>query len=54
MSQIPFCIQAYDPNGLSLDQFNTHPSTQFMLEMFSDAAHGLEEYVGQRMAQVRG
>jgi len=54
MSQIPFCIQAYDPNGLSLDQFNTHPSTQFMLGMFSKAADGLEEYVGGRMAQVRG
>jgi transaldolase len=54
MSQIPFCIQAYDPNGLSLDQFNAHPSTQFMLGMFSQAAQVLEEYVGQRMAQVRG
>ena len=25
--QIPFCIQAYDPNGLAPEQFNTHPST---------------------------
>jgi transaldolase len=54
MAQIPFCIQAYDPNGLSPDQFNTHPSTQFMLGMFSKAADGLEEYVGGRMARVRG
>jgi transaldolase len=53
MAQIPFCIQAYDPNGQSLDQFNTHPSTQYMLGEFSKAAQGLEEYVGQRMAQVR-
>ena len=54
MSKIPYCIQAYDPNGLSLDQFNIHPSTQYMLGEFSKAAHGLEEYVGQRMAKVRG
>ncbi len=25
--KIPYCIQAYDPNGLDLDQFNTHPAT---------------------------
>lgn len=49
MAQIPFCIQAYDPNGLSPDQFNSHPSTQFMLDMFSKAAQGLEDYIGQRM-----
>ncbi|MCC7355359.1 MAG: hypothetical protein IT330_16575 [Anaerolineae bacterium] len=54
MAKIPFCIQAYDPNGLSLDQFNTHPSTLYMIGEFSKAAQGLEEYVGQRMALVRG
>ncbi len=54
MSKIPFCIQAYDPNGLSLDQFNTHPSVLYMLGEFSKAADGLEEYVGQRMALMRG
>jgi len=40
--------------NLSPDQFNAHPSAQFMLGMFSKAAEGLEEYVGGRMAQVRG
>ncbi len=54
MSQIPYCIQAYDPNGLALDQFNTHPSTLYMLGEFSKATQGLEEYIGQRMALVRG
>ncbi len=54
MSRIPFCIQAYDPNGLELEQFNTHPSTLFTIEQFSKAASGLEEYVRQRVAQVRG
>ncbi|MDI7276315.1 MAG: transaldolase family protein, partial [Anaerolineae bacterium] len=48
MSRIPYCIQAYDPNGLSPDQFGAHPSTRYMLGEFSKAASGLEEYVGQR------
>nr|HID15135.1 transaldolase [Anaerolineae bacterium] len=51
--KIPYCIQAYDPNGLALEQFNTHPSTLYTIEQFSKAADGLEEYVGQRMALVR-
>jgi len=52
--QIPYCIQAYDPNGSALEQFNTHPSTLYTIGQFSKAANGLEEYVGQRMALVRG
>lgn len=47
--QIPYGIQAYDPNGLALDQFNTHPATLYTVADFSKAANGLEEYVGQRM-----
>ncbi len=54
MSRIPYCIQAYDPNGLSLDQFNSHPSTQYMLSEFSKAAAGLEKYVEERMTLARG
>jgi hypothetical protein len=27
MMKIPYCIQASDPNGMEIDQFNTHPST---------------------------
>ncbi len=27
MMKIPYAMQAYDPNGLSLEQFNTHPAT---------------------------
>jgi hypothetical protein len=33
--QMPFTMQAYEPNGLSLDQFNTHPSTIFTVAEFS-------------------
>ncbi len=51
--KIPFCIQAYDPNGLALEQFNTHPSTLATVEVFSKATIGLEDYVGDRIKKVR-
>jgi transaldolase len=50
--QIPYCIQAYDPNGLALEQFNTHPATIDTIQAFSKGASGLEEFVGERMALV--
>jgi transaldolase len=53
MSKIPYCIQASDPNGMEIDQFNTHPATIATAETFSKASSGLEEYVGQRMAVVK-
>lgn len=49
----PYCIQAYDPNGLALEQFNDHPATLYTVEGFSNAAAGLEEYVGRRLAVAR-
>jgi transaldolase len=52
MSEIPYCIQAYDPNGLALEQFHTHPTAQYMIGWFAKAADGLEQYVAQRMTQV--
>jgi transaldolase len=48
--QLPYCLQAYEPNGLSPDQFNTHPATIYTVNEFSKASAGLEEYVGQRLA----
>ena len=53
MSQIPYCIQAYDPNGLELEQFNEHPSTLNTVETFSKGFSGLEGYIGERMALVK-
>ena len=47
--QIPYGIQGLDPNGLSLDQFNTHPATLLTVAEFSKAANGLEEYVTNRL-----
>lgn len=52
--QIPYALQAYDPNGMWLEQFNTHPATLDTVANFSKAMAGLEEYVGQRVTTVRG
>jgi transaldolase len=54
LMQIPYAIQAYDPNGMWLEQFNDHPATVDTVANFSKAMAGLEEYVGQRVAAVRG
>lgn len=53
MMKIPYCIQAYDPNGMALEQFNDHPSTIYTVNTFSKASSGLEEFVAARMAIVR-
>jgi transaldolase len=49
MLQIPFCIQAYDPNGLALEQFNDHPSTISTVEAFSKGFAGLDHFIEERM-----
>ena len=48
--RLPYCLQAYEPNGLSPDQFNSHPATIYTVNEFTKASAGLEEYVGQRLA----
>ena len=35
MLTMPYCIQAYDPNGLSLEQFNIHPATVSTVQTFT-------------------
>jgi transaldolase len=47
--KIPFCIQAYDPNGLELEQFNDHPSTVSTVEAFSKGFTGLDGFIHDRM-----
>jgi hypothetical protein len=39
---------------METDQFNSHPATIATAEAFSKASSGLEEYVAQRMALVKG
>jgi len=48
----PYGKQAYDPYGMSPDQFNTHPATLFTVDEFSKAAAGLEEYVAKIHASI--
>jgi transaldolase len=50
--KIPYCIQAYDPNGLALEQFNDHPATLYTVAAFSKACVGLEVYISERLALV--
>ncbi len=51
--QIPYVVQAYDPNGMWLEQFNPHPATVATIKSFSKAMDGLEEYVGKQFERVR-
>ncbi len=53
MMKIPFCIQAYDPNGLELEQFNDHPSTLSTVETFSKGFTGLEGFIHDRMKTLQ-
>jgi transaldolase len=49
LMKIPYCIQAYDPNGLAPEQFNDHPATISTVQAFSKGFAGLEGYIGERM-----
>ena len=51
--KIPYCIQAYDPNGLALEQFNDHPATVSTVEAFSKGFAGLEGFIGEQIAVQR-
>ena len=51
--QIPYALQAYDPNGMWLEQFNPHPATVATIKSFSKAMDGLEAHVAQQYALVR-
>ena len=50
--KIPYVLQAYEPHGMWLEQFNAHPATVDTVANFSKAMNGLEDYVGQRLAGV--
>jgi len=49
MAKVPYCIQASDPNGLELEQFNDHPATLDTIANFSKSVTGLEDYIRSRM-----
>jgi transaldolase len=47
--QIPYCIQASDPNGLAPEQFNTHPATVATVDLFSKGFSSLEDFAAEQM-----
>jgi len=49
MEQIPYCVQAFDPNGLELEQFNDHPATLDTVRAFSKGFASLEGFIHERM-----
>jgi transaldolase len=49
MMKIPYAMQAYDPNGLALEQFNTHPATVATVDLFSKGFSSLEEFAAQQV-----
>jgi transaldolase len=51
MLKIPYGIQAYDPNGMDLEQFNTHPATVATVESFAKGFSSLEAFAAENMRQ---
>ena len=54
LEQIPYCVQAFDPNGLELEQFNDHPATLDTIATFSKGFAGLEGFIRERMLEAVG
>lgn len=50
--RIPYCLQALDPNGLELEQFNEHPATVDTVQAFSKGFGSLEAFVLERTEQA--
>jgi len=50
LMRLPYGLQALEPHGMSLDQFNTHPATIYTVNEFSKASAALEQYVTERLA----
>ena len=51
--RLPYGLQSYEPHGMSIDQFNSHPATVYTVGEFSKSASGLEDYVAARLAAAR-
>ncbi len=49
MMKIPYAIQAYDPNGMALEQFNTHPATVATVDLFAKGFSSLEGFAAESM-----
>jgi transaldolase len=51
LERIPYCVQAFDPNGLELEQFNDHPATLDTVAAFSTGFSDLEAMIRERTLQ---
>ncbi len=49
--QLPYGIQASDPNGLAPEQFNSHPATVATVELFSKGFSSLEDFAAENMSK---
>jgi transaldolase len=49
LAQIPYAVQASDPNGLELEQFNEHPATVDTVQAFSKGFASLETFIEERL-----
>jgi transaldolase len=54
LERIPYCIQAFDPNGLELEQFNDHPATVDTVRTFSKGFSSLEGLIRERSLEPVG
>jgi transaldolase len=50
--EMPYTMQAFEPHGMSLDQFNTHPATLYTVKDFTKAVAGVEEFCKGRMEKA--
>ncbi|MCX6026649.1 MAG: hypothetical protein NTY23_10405 [Chloroflexi bacterium] len=50
--QMPYTMQAYEPHGMSLDQFNSHPATIYTVGEFTKAVQGVEDFCKGRMEKA--
>lgn len=50
---VPYCLQAYEPDGLELEQFNDHPATVDTVAAFSRGFASLEAFVAERLEHAR-
>lgn len=48
--KLPYARSAYEPDGLTPEQFDAHPAMVHMLEQFCSAVTALEDHLGRRLA----
>jgi len=52
--RIPYFEKAYDEDGLTPDEFNTHPALMATASEFSKATEGMVDFVARRLAAKCG